>query len=1013
MRTTGSRIAWVGVMGLVLGGTAFGAVVPRDVGELTVEARQIVLGDVVEVTSFWDDRHELIQSRIVVAVDEYLVGDGPGTEVLEMSGGTVDDVTLRVSVLPVFEVGDHVLLFLGDSEIRLVQSFQGAYLTDGVQAVRMAPACRRVVEESLEPLGDVLGAIEQALPTGTKLPEIKPYQGDFVLPLGGLRYGLCGYSWAYQANPMGENYVINGNCVDASAGDAASQRTQIQNGAAAWNSAGADFVFTYGGTSTQTDVANNGTNLVYFDTTPPGGGGYVAATYIWYSGGNISECDLVFNDQSYAWWNGSGGCSSMMDIWDVATHELGHFLCLADLYDGGDSAKTMYGYVSYCETLKRTLDTDDINGIIAIYGSGGPDTTPPTPNPMTFATPPYPTATSSIAMTATTATDATPPVQYFFDFVSGGTGGTDSAWQSSTGYSDAGLTANTSYTYRVKARDSAPTPNETSYSSNSATATYIETPTGVTFGTETLNSIPLNAAGTLTNLTTGTSGVYFDSTTTGGDGGINAWIQTTSDTATGLTANTLYAFRAKARNQNSVETAYCPENSKPTLIETPTGVSFGTVALNSIVLNATGTLTNLTTGTSGAYFDSTTTGGDGGINAWVQATTDTATGLTPNTLYNFRAKARNQSSVETAYTTESGQATLIETPTGVTFGTATLNSIVLNATGTLTNLTVGSSGVYFDSTTTGGDGGINAWVQTPTDTATGLTANTLYAFRAKARNQNLAETAYTSESNQATLIQTPTGVTFGTVTNNSIVLNATGTLTNLTVGSSGVYFDSATVGGDGGINAWVQTPTDTATGLGPNVLYTFQVKARNQSGVETAYSATNSKATLANVPAAPTLSPFDCNSMDLSLAADGNPAITTYSIQCTATSPNDPDWNGKYVSAAGIPAAAAEWRTAAQWGTTRLTGMQSQTNYTFRVTARNQELVPTAQGPAASLTTSLCGDGDMDGDLDVDLYDFALWQQCFGTAPLGPGCAPGDFDGGGVINLVDYAQFNTRLNGPV
>jgi len=362
------------VSGVLINAAAFtsiatAGVVHENVARLARAAQQIVLGDVVSVTSFWDDEHALIKSRIVVNATQYLVGSGGGTEVLQMSGGTVDDVTLRVSVLPVFEPGDHVLLFLNDNEIRLVDSFQGAYLTDGVQVVRMGPACVRAIPDTLEPLSVLLEEIQRALPPGTTLPEIIPYTRHFQLPAAE-RYSLCGASWAYQANPMGEDYVINANCVDASAGDAASQRTQIQNGAAAWNNAGAAFVFTYGGPSTQANVVFNGTNLIYFDTTPPDGGSYVAATYYWSSGNDITECDLVFNDRDYMWWNGSGSCGgSKMDIWDVATHELGHFLCLADLYGGGDAAKTMYGYVDYCETQKQTLEPDDINGIIAIYGA--------------------------------------------------------------------------------------------------------------------------------------------------------------------------------------------------------------------------------------------------------------------------------------------------------------------------------------------------------------------------------------------------------------------------------------------------------------------------------------------------------------------------------------------------------------------------------------------------------------------------------------------------------------------
>ena len=56
-------------------------------------------------------------------------------------------------------------------------------------------------------------------------------------------------------------------------------------------------------------------------------------------------------------------------------------------------------------------------------------------------------------MTATTATDPSGGVQYYFDETSGNPGGTDSGWQSSSSYTDTGLTCGTPYTYRVQTRD--------------------------------------------------------------------------------------------------------------------------------------------------------------------------------------------------------------------------------------------------------------------------------------------------------------------------------------------------------------------------------------------------------------------------------------------------------------------------------------------------------------------------------------------------------------------------------
>jgi len=117
-------------------------------------------------------------------------------------------------------------------------------------------------------------------------------------------------------------------------------------------------------------VTYNGVNLMYFDPTPPDGGGYVAANYHWVSGGNMSESDIVFNE-AYTWNSTGIPTSSQMDIENIATHELGHTLCLEDLYGGAHSTKTMYGYVSNGEYNKRTLHSDDIAGIQAIYGFCG------------------------------------------------------------------------------------------------------------------------------------------------------------------------------------------------------------------------------------------------------------------------------------------------------------------------------------------------------------------------------------------------------------------------------------------------------------------------------------------------------------------------------------------------------------------------------------------------------------------------------------------------------------------
>ena len=52
----------------------------------------------------------------------------------------------------------------------------------------------------------------------------------------------------------------------------------------------------------------------------------------------------------------------------VGTHEVGHVVGLADLYQSSYSQLTMYGYAAPAETLKRSLEHGDILGTQRLYG---------------------------------------------------------------------------------------------------------------------------------------------------------------------------------------------------------------------------------------------------------------------------------------------------------------------------------------------------------------------------------------------------------------------------------------------------------------------------------------------------------------------------------------------------------------------------------------------------------------------------------------------------------------------
>jgi len=99
----------------------------------------------------------------------------------------------------------------------------------------------------------------------------------------------------------------------------------------------------------------------------------------------------------------------------------------------------------------------------AITSGGGepplpPDTTPPSPAPVISS---YTATSSSITLSATTASDES-GVQYYFEDVNAPA--FNSGWIANPTWTDVNLAADTMYTYRVKARDMSPLYNETGWS---------------------------------------------------------------------------------------------------------------------------------------------------------------------------------------------------------------------------------------------------------------------------------------------------------------------------------------------------------------------------------------------------------------------------------------------------------------------------------------------------------------------------------------------------------------------
>ena len=179
------------------------------------------------------------------------------------------------------------------------------------------------------------------------------------------------------------------------------------------------------------------------------------------------------------------------------------------------------------------------------------DVDPPTPDPMTWASVPAATGSSSITMTATTATDSS-GVEYYFTCTAGG--GNDSGWQPSPVYEDTGLTPDTAYTYTVTARDKSTNQNTTAASTGESATTDTPdvtppTPNPMTWATVPYATSHASIAMVATTASDPSDVEYYFTCTAGG-GNDSGWQDSDSYTDLGLTPNTQYTYTVIARDKS-------------------------------------------------------------------------------------------------------------------------------------------------------------------------------------------------------------------------------------------------------------------------------------------------------------------------------------------------------------------------------------------------------------------------------------------------------------------------------
>ncbi len=359
------------------------------------------------------------------------------------------------------------------------------------------------------------------------------------------------------------------------------------------------------------------------------------------------------------------------------------------------------------------------------------DTTPPTPATMSFAIAPAELTTTQISMRATTASDLHDPVEYLFTFSgspSGGLGALDSGWQTPVTYLNGGLEPNHEYCFSVRARDAAQTPNETAASAPDCDYTAIETPGGIELGPKTATTLDARSQATPSNLGLGASGLLVANQTAATDSG---WLQSNGFwTSAGLTPNTLYTFVARARNGDGAETLDSPSGAAVTLAATPANGSISGVG----VTGATAEWEANSNPAGTEYLvENQTTATDSG---WITALAIPEGGLSANTAYDVRVKARNLDLVETGWLDLPSFFTWADDPVAEPIGPRTHDSIEVAWSAGANPPGTEYLAENVDTAETSGWSTATSW------TNGGLSPSTAYEYRVKARNGDAVETGW-------------------------------------------------------------------------------------------------------------------------------------------------------------------------------------------------------------------------------------------------------------------------------
>ncbi|BFH63594.1 glycosyl hydrolase family 18 protein [Paenibacillus azoreducens] len=287
-----------------------------------------------------------------------------------------------------------------------------------------------------------------------------------------------------------------------------------------------------------------------------------------------------------------------------------------------------------------------------------------------------------------------------------------------------------------------------------------------------------------------------------------------------------------------------PQDTQPPTA--PTNLAVSAQTANSVTLTWTASTDNIGVTGYDVYQGNTLVGSS-------TSTTYTVTGLTPATAYSFTVKAKdaagNVSAASNAVTVtlENADTTPPTAPGNVKAAAKTSTSVTLTWTASTDNVGVTGYDVYQGNTLAASVNG-----STLTAVITGLSPNTTYSFTVKAKDAagNLSDPSSTvtvttdAPSEDTTPPSAPANLAVSSKTATSVTLTWTASTDNVGVTGYEVYQGSALAASVDGT-----TVTAVINGLTPNTAYTFTVKAKDAAGNVSAASNALTVTTDSDVPA--------------------------------------------------------------------------------------------------------------------------------------------------------------------